>query len=106
MPSRDAERVKSPSPATIQKQSFTLLGRLFLTSEDRQRKQSRDTETKYRVAVQDTMSIRRHTHAGSWYSDHGPTLEAQLDQWLDLVPGKLEGLGKLPVPGARVIIAP
>ncbi|KMQ44072.1 MEMO1 family [Trichophyton rubrum] len=52
------------------------------------------------------MSIRRHTHAGSWYSDHGPTLEAQLDQWLDLVPGKLEGLGKLPVPGARVIIAP
>ncbi|KAG8206310.1 DUF52 domain-containing protein [Trichophyton interdigitale] len=52
------------------------------------------------------MSIRRHTHAGSWYSDHGPTLEAQLDQWLDLVPGELEGLGKLPVPGARVIIAP
>ncbi|EFR04477.1 MEMO1 protein [Nannizzia gypsea CBS 118893] len=52
------------------------------------------------------MTVRRPTHAGSWYSDNRATLQAQLDQWLDLVPGELEGLGKLPVPGARVIIAP
>ncbi|KAM5456773.1 hypothetical protein MaudCBS49596_001014 [Microsporum audouinii] len=52
------------------------------------------------------MSVRRPSHAGSWYSDDGATLQAQIDKWLDLVPNELEGVGSLPVPGARVIIAP
>lgn len=52
------------------------------------------------------MAVREASHAGSWYSDHGPTLKCQLDHWLDQVPDEIEGKGKLPVPGARVIIAP
>ncbi|KAK2742513.1 hypothetical protein FQN55_007799 [Onygenales sp. PD_40] len=52
------------------------------------------------------MVARKATHAGSWYSDHGPTLSQQLDEWLAQVPDEIEGIGALPVPGARVIIAP
>ncbi|KAL2216628.1 MEMO1 family [Thermoascus aurantiacus ATCC 26904] len=52
------------------------------------------------------MSSREPTHAGSWYSGNGQTLTRQLDQWLAQVPDEIEGLGKLPLPGARVIIAP
>ncbi|KAF3480622.1 DUF52 domain-containing protein [Arthroderma uncinatum] len=52
------------------------------------------------------MSVRRPSHAGSWYSDDEVTLQTQIDKWLGYVPDKLEGIGSLPVPGARVIIAP
>ncbi|PGH28086.1 AmmeMemoRadiSam system protein B [Polytolypa hystricis UAMH7299] len=52
------------------------------------------------------MPSREATHAGSWYSDDGPTLSHQLDRWLDQVPDEIEGVGKLPVSGARIIIAP
>lgn len=52
------------------------------------------------------MGFRAASHAGSWYSGNRQTLALQLDQWLDRVPGTLEGLGSLPVPGARIIIAP
>ncbi|PGH11847.1 AmmeMemoRadiSam system protein B [Helicocarpus griseus UAMH5409] len=52
------------------------------------------------------MPSREATHAGSWYSDHEPTLTRQLDQWLAQVPNELPGIGSLPVPGARIIIAP
>ncbi|KAL4998842.1 MEMO1 family [Aspergillus recurvatus] len=52
------------------------------------------------------MSSRAASHAGSWYSGNRQTLTLQLDQWLERVPDALEGLGSLPVPGARIIIAP
>ncbi|OJJ46946.1 hypothetical protein ASPZODRAFT_15635 [Penicilliopsis zonata CBS 506.65] len=49
---------------------------------------------------------REASHAGSWYSDSPRTLSRQLDAWLAQVPSEVEGIGQLPVPGARVIIAP
>ncbi|KAL9585591.1 MAG: hypothetical protein Q9203_004186, partial [Teloschistes exilis] len=52
------------------------------------------------------MTTRSPSHAGSWYSDHAPTLSKQLQSWLDAVPSPLEDVGPLPPPGARVIIAP
>ncbi|KAI9369141.1 MEMO1 family [Aspergillus egyptiacus] len=52
------------------------------------------------------MASREATHSGSWYSDDRRTLTRQLDQWLAQVPDTIDGLGSLPVPGARVIIAP
>lgn len=52
------------------------------------------------------MPSREASHAGSWYSDNQRVLTRQLDQWLGQVPGELEKIGSLPVPGARVIIAP
>jgi MEMO1 family protein len=52
------------------------------------------------------MSSRRASHAGSWYSNVRSKLTQQLDQWLAAVPSEIEGLGSLPIPGARVIIAP
>ncbi|OJD16985.1 AmmeMemoRadiSam system protein B [Emergomyces pasteurianus Ep9510] len=52
------------------------------------------------------MPSREATHAGSWYSDHEPTLSNQLETWLARVPNQLPGVGQLPVPGARIIIAP
>ncbi|KAL4783132.1 MEMO1 family [Aspergillus varians] len=52
------------------------------------------------------MSSRAATHSGSWYSDDRRALTYQLDQWLAQVPDTIEGLGSLPVPGARIIIAP
>ncbi|KAI9038532.1 protein MEMO1 [Aspergillus affinis] len=52
------------------------------------------------------MQTREATHAGSWYSGSQSTLARQLDQWLAQAPGELENIGSLPVPGARIIIAP
>lgn len=52
------------------------------------------------------MSVREATHAGSWYTDNGSQLAAQLDQWLSSVPEDALPDGKLPLPGARVIISP
>lgn len=52
------------------------------------------------------MSTRRPLHAGSWYEDDSTTLKAELDGWLDAVPGEIEQLGTLPIPGARIIIGP
>ncbi|GAQ38941.1 hypothetical protein AtubIFM56815_007502 [Aspergillus tubingensis] len=52
------------------------------------------------------MDAREDSHAGSWYSDDKSTLSYQLDHWLQEVPDEIEGIGKLPVPGARMIIAP
>jgi len=53
------------------------------------------------------MTVRGASHAGSWYSDSGPQLAAQLDSWLAKVPAE-DALpdAKLPLPGARVIISP
>lgn len=52
------------------------------------------------------MPSRHASHAGSWYSDSGRTLTRQLDGWLGQVPDTVDNVGSLPVPGARVIIAP
>lgn len=52
------------------------------------------------------MSIRRASHAGSWYSDSARTLSRQLDDWLGQVPDTLDKVGSVPVPGGRVVIAP
>ncbi|KZF24183.1 DUF52 domain-containing protein [Xylona heveae TC161] len=52
------------------------------------------------------MVRREASHAGSWYTDDGPTLSSQLDQWLDQVPDTIDGVGDIPSKGARIIIAP
>ena len=52
------------------------------------------------------MTIREASHAGSWYTAHGPTLSKQLDGWLDQVDDEINGIGRIPHAGARVIIAP
>ncbi|KAL3465484.1 UPF0103-domain-containing protein [Aspergillus heterothallicus] len=52
------------------------------------------------------MVYRAASHSGSWYSDSRGALTHQLDQWLAQVPDTIEGVGSLPVPGARVVIAP
>ena len=58
---------------------------------------------------------REASHAGSWYTSNGNQLSSQLDAWLAAVKPPLECIGpqsqgqsvsELPVPGARVIIAP
>ena len=53
-----------------------------------------------------SMPSRAASHSGSWYSDDPRGLTRQLDQWLSQVPESIEGLGSLPVPGARIVIAP
>lgn len=59
--------------------------------------------------------IREASHAGSWYSDSKTKLNSQLDGWLDAVHPPVACIGPqsegqtqsdLPVPGARMIIAP
>jgi predicted class III extradiol MEMO1 family dioxygenase len=58
---------------------------------------------------------RNASHAGSWYSDSKSQLNSQLDGWLSAVDPPISCIGprsegdeqpQLPVPGARVIIAP
>lgn len=50
--------------------------------------------------------VRGATHAGSWYNEDKDALNAELDAWLNEVPNTIEGVGTLPVKGARLIIAP
>ncbi|APA07326.1 hypothetical protein sscle_02g020960 [Sclerotinia sclerotiorum 1980 UF-70] len=50
-------------------------------------------------------SIREASHAGSWYTSNPSTLSTQLDEWLSQVPSSIDDT-KIPIPGARVIIAP
>ncbi|KAI4111529.1 MAG: hypothetical protein LQ339_000400 [Xanthoria mediterranea] len=52
------------------------------------------------------MTTREASHAGSWYTDDGPTLSKQLQSWLDAVPSSIDGISPIPQPGARIIIAP
>ncbi|KAK1753443.1 MEMO1 family [Echria macrotheca] len=51
------------------------------------------------------MGTREASHAGSWYEDDPVELSKQLDDFLGRVPEALDDNG-LPIPGARVIIAP
>ncbi|MCJ1336947.1 hypothetical protein MMC09_002225 [Bachmanniomyces sp. S44760] len=52
------------------------------------------------------MVKRVASHAGSWYTNDGPTLSGQLSNWLHHVPEFIEGAGSVPIPNARIIIAP
>ncbi|KAJ2845235.1 hypothetical protein IWW36_004866 [Coemansia brasiliensis] len=58
------------------------------------------------------MTVRRATHAGSWYTGDGEQLNQELQRWLDNVPDEvpeIEPPGEscsLPIKGARAIIAP
>ncbi|KAL8863898.1 MAG: hypothetical protein Q9198_010245 [Flavoplaca austrocitrina] len=52
------------------------------------------------------MTTREASHAGSWYTDDGPTLSKQLQSWLDAVPSSINDISPIPQPGARIIIAP
>ncbi|KAF5492483.1 MEMO1 family protein [Colletotrichum siamense] len=54
------------------------------------------------MAPRDT---RRPGKAGSWYAGDPTVLRSQLEEYLARVPDQIDGNG-LPVPGARVIIAP
>ncbi|AEO60163.1 hypothetical protein MYCTH_2309073 [Thermothelomyces thermophilus ATCC 42464] len=51
------------------------------------------------------MGTREASHAGSWYEDDPEELSSQLDDFLHRVPAELD-FTPLPIPGARVIIAP
>lgn len=51
------------------------------------------------------MSTRAAKHAGSWYEEDPRKLSKELDGWLSKVPDNVKG-DDLPIPGARVIIAP
>ncbi|KAH8669764.1 MEMO1 family [Tricladium varicosporioides] len=51
------------------------------------------------------MTTRKASHAGSWYKGDPEKLDEQLDHFLAQVPDT-NGDNTLPVPGARVIIAP
>ncbi|KAK6333138.1 hypothetical protein TWF718_010960 [Orbilia javanica] len=49
---------------------------------------------------------RSASHAGSWYSDDKGTLDRELSGYLSNVPDNIDGVGDIPPPGARIIIAP
>jgi predicted class III extradiol MEMO1 family dioxygenase len=51
------------------------------------------------------MSIRAAGKAGSWYEASPNQLGSELDEYLSDVPETIEG-SSLPIPGARIIIAP
>ncbi|KAK3346208.1 MEMO1 family [Lasiosphaeria hispida] len=51
------------------------------------------------------MGTREASHAGSWYEEDPIQLSSQLDEFLERVPNTL-GESSVPIPGARVIIAP
>lgn len=48
---------------------------------------------------------REATHANSWYDGNPGTLSGQLDGWLADVPSTING-SEVPIPNARVVIAP
>ncbi|TAQ87665.1 hypothetical protein B7494_g4024 [Chlorociboria aeruginascens] len=52
------------------------------------------------------MTTRPASHAGSWYASQASTLSTQLTSWLSAVPSSIDPPRDVPVPGARVIIAP
>lgn len=63
----------------------------------------------------DKSIVRDASHAGSWYTSSKAQLDAQLDGWLEAVQAPVQCIGphtegttanRLPMPGARVIIAP
>lgn len=51
------------------------------------------------------METRPASKAGSWYTGKPKDLEEELDEYLAEVPETVDG-SSLPIPGARIIIAP
>lgn len=50
-------------------------------------------------------SVRPAGKAGTWYDGRSAKLSHQLAGWLDDVPKTVDG-SSLPIPGARIVIAP
>ena len=51
------------------------------------------------------MTTRAASLAGSWYSPSARVLSDELEELLKVVGPSIEGVGNVPQPGARVIIA-
>jgi hypothetical protein len=71
--------------------------------------------SQFTMIMSEKQIIRDCSHAGSWYSDSKSRLNSELDGWLAAVDTPVtcigprsdgEELQELPVPGARMIIAP
>jgi len=58
-----------------------------------------------RLLSKTNMGTREASHAGSWYENDPAGLSQQLDDFLGCVPDILDN-SSLPIPSARVIIAP
>ncbi|KAJ2864448.1 hypothetical protein GGH94_002900 [Coemansia aciculifera] len=59
------------------------------------------------------MTVRKASHAGSWYTDDGEQLDSELESWLGAVPATVDTLvteevepAPLPMSGVRAIIGP
>ncbi|KAJ2504356.1 hypothetical protein IWW47_002564 [Coemansia sp. RSA 2052] len=59
------------------------------------------------------MTVRKASHAGSWYTDDGEQLNEELESWLEAVPATVsavaaatETVSPVPVSGVRAIIGP
>ncbi|KAJ2036376.1 hypothetical protein H4S03_003677 [Coemansia sp. S3946] len=60
------------------------------------------------------MTVRKASHAGSWYTDDGEQLDSELESWLGAVPATVDTLATtleaesaaLPMNGVRAIIGP
>ncbi len=52
------------------------------------------------------MTVRKASHAGSWYTGNSSILSQELDGWLSQVDTTIDGIRQISQPGARVIIAP
>lgn len=51
------------------------------------------------------MAIRPASKAGTWYERSPDVLENQLKKFMAAVPDSIDGV-PLPIPGARIVIAP
>lgn len=65
----------------------------------------------YHILLSSSMvNIRPATHAGSWYTNNGPRLKAQLDAYFEKARERTDSLGGQDttgvIPGARVLIGP
>ncbi|KAJ2820025.1 hypothetical protein FBU31_005347 [Coemansia sp. 'formosensis'] len=59
------------------------------------------------------MTVRKASHAGSWYTDNSEQLDSELESWLEAVPETVDTLAtaaaepaSLPMDGVRAIIGP
>ncbi|KAJ2740820.1 hypothetical protein GGI20_005599 [Coemansia sp. BCRC 34301] len=61
------------------------------------------------------MTVRKASHAGSWYTDDREQLDSELESWLEVVPAAVsavaataagENMSPLPASGVRAIIGP
>lgn len=60
---------------------------------------------KHLTLIMKLKGTREASHADSWYDGDPDSLSGQLDEFLSRVPDSIDGSG-LPIPGAKVVIAP